>query len=148
MAPRKGWEYLSSTYRQRLERGGVTEDQYRLGGAIHGARGHGSTPEHRSFLGLGRRFGLDRILEGYGDMDRADQEYAAQLYVQGFMSKGRGKVLNPHRKKGDPVRRGASKAQVIARMDFMDIMDEYGESMTKEDWKFFKSSYNETFAAA
>ena len=148
MAQRKGWEDLTKSYRQRLERAGVTEEQYRLGEAIHRARGHAATPEHREYRGLGKRLGLDRLLPEYGDLDREDQERAAQLYVQGFMSKGRGKVLNPHRKKGDPVRRAASKEQVVARMDFLDIMDEYGESMDKEDWKFFKAAYKETFAAA
>lgn len=42
---RKGWSSLSSDYRSRLERGGVSRSDYERGESLSTARGHGSTPE-------------------------------------------------------------------------------------------------------
>lgn len=42
---RKGWNDLSDSYRQRLEKGGVDQHNYNAGASLAGARGHGSTPE-------------------------------------------------------------------------------------------------------
>lgn len=39
---RKGWDALSESYRKRLLRSGVTEQQYTSGTPLHGARGHRS----------------------------------------------------------------------------------------------------------
>lgn len=46
MAARKGWSELSPAYRQRLQRGGITEKQYTSGVPLSKARGHAKTPEH------------------------------------------------------------------------------------------------------
>lgn len=43
---RKGWDALSSSYRGRLERAGISEADYRAGASLGSARGHRSTPEH------------------------------------------------------------------------------------------------------
>jgi|SRR5215472_10287547 len=42
---RKGWDSLSPSYRQRLERGGITRASYASGASIKAARGHAHTPE-------------------------------------------------------------------------------------------------------
>ena len=42
---RKGWNDLSDAYRQRLERGGISQAEYNQGTSLAGARGHGQTPE-------------------------------------------------------------------------------------------------------
>ena len=42
---RRAWDQLSGAYRRRLERAGVEEADYRAGGSLTAARGHGSTPE-------------------------------------------------------------------------------------------------------
>lgn len=44
---RKGWGQLSSAYRERLERGGISRSSYESGASLARARGHGSTPERQ-----------------------------------------------------------------------------------------------------
>lgn len=46
MAKRKGWSDLSTGYRRRLERDGITRSKYERGTDLGKARGHGRTPEH------------------------------------------------------------------------------------------------------
>lgn len=41
----RNWNALSSNYRGRLERGGITREQYESGIKLEGARGHEATPE-------------------------------------------------------------------------------------------------------
>jgi len=59
---RKGWESLSPTYRQRLERGGITRKSYESGTALHAARGKKSA-QHESqrdrFRRLVNKFDFD-----------------------------------------------------------------------------------------
>jgi hypothetical protein len=43
---RRGWDTLSTGYRDRLQRSGVTREGYERGESIQKARGHESTPEH------------------------------------------------------------------------------------------------------
>lgn len=42
---RKGWNALSSGYRERLEKAGITQREYEAGSSIQSARGHATTPE-------------------------------------------------------------------------------------------------------
>ena len=42
---RSSWESLSPAYRARLERGGITRQDYLSGVSLSGARGHAKTPE-------------------------------------------------------------------------------------------------------
>ena len=42
---RKGWDSLSSGYRKRLEKGGISESAYTRGESLAKARGHEKTPE-------------------------------------------------------------------------------------------------------
>lgn len=44
----RNWDNLSATYRQRLERGGITRAAYESGASVSAARGHAATPEHPS----------------------------------------------------------------------------------------------------
>ena len=48
MARRKGWENLSPSYRQRLERAGVDRVHYEIRSNLKAARGHSVTPERPS----------------------------------------------------------------------------------------------------
>jgi hypothetical protein len=43
---RKGWDDLSPGYRSRLERGGISRNDYDRGESLGKARGHGATPEN------------------------------------------------------------------------------------------------------
>jgi hypothetical protein len=43
---RKGWSGLSSAYRARLEKAGISQKDYEGGASIQGARGHAQTPEN------------------------------------------------------------------------------------------------------
>lgn len=43
---RKGWQSLSAGYRQRLEKAGISQQDYDSGVSIQKARGHGQTPEN------------------------------------------------------------------------------------------------------
>lgn len=45
MAQRKPWNQLSPTYRARLEKAGITAEQFAAGASIKAARGHEKTPE-------------------------------------------------------------------------------------------------------
>lgn len=42
---RKGWATLSPGYRARLEKAGISQDDYEQGESIQSARGHSQTPE-------------------------------------------------------------------------------------------------------
>jgi hypothetical protein len=44
---RKGWESLSDSYRERLERGGIDRAAYSRGESLSSARGHAATPERQ-----------------------------------------------------------------------------------------------------
>ena len=47
---RKGWGSLSPAYRGRLEKAGLSRQDYEAGASLSEARGHQTTPEHpRSF---------------------------------------------------------------------------------------------------
>jgi hypothetical protein len=46
MANRRVWSALSSDYRTRLTRSGITQAQYEGGASLKAARGHRETPEH------------------------------------------------------------------------------------------------------
>ena len=41
----RNWSQLSTGYRERLERGGITRQAYESGASLSAARGHGATPE-------------------------------------------------------------------------------------------------------
>jgi hypothetical protein len=45
MAQRREWDALSSAYRGRLSRSGITRAEYESGVSLSRARGHGKTPE-------------------------------------------------------------------------------------------------------
>ena len=42
---RKGWNALSSGYKARLQKAGITRKDYEKGSSIQAARGHSQTPE-------------------------------------------------------------------------------------------------------
>jgi len=46
MARRRVWGSLSSDYRTRLLRKGITQEAYESGASLKAARGHADTPEH------------------------------------------------------------------------------------------------------
>lgn len=43
---RKGWAQLRPDYRERLEKAGITRQDYESGESLSKARGHKDTPEH------------------------------------------------------------------------------------------------------
>lgn len=149
MAIRKGWDSLSDNYRRRLLSNGISEAEYSQGKKLYAARGHKATPERKgSFTGLARRTGIYEIVEDFDELDPEMQKEVAQNWVQGFMSKSRGPIRNPDRKPGQKIIRGASDAQIIARMDFTKFVNEYQDGMTSEQWKAFREQYRSTFSAA
>lgn len=48
MAKARVWNSLSSAYRARLLRSGITQETYEAGASLKKARGHSQTPEHPS----------------------------------------------------------------------------------------------------
>lgn len=44
----RNWDALSESYRERLERGGITRAEYQAGASVSAARGHAATPERPS----------------------------------------------------------------------------------------------------
>ncbi len=45
MSARRQWAELSTAYRRRLERAGISSSSYESGASLQGARGHAATPE-------------------------------------------------------------------------------------------------------
>jgi hypothetical protein len=44
---RKGYDKLSSAYRDRLSKAGISRTDYNSGASLQAARGHAATPEHK-----------------------------------------------------------------------------------------------------
>lgn len=42
----RNWDRLSDSYRSRLERSGISREDYQSGQSLRAARGHATTPEH------------------------------------------------------------------------------------------------------
>lgn len=57
MAQRRDWNALSSAYRSRLLRSGITREAYEGGTSLSSARGHKATPEHpKDIIGNAGRY--------------------------------------------------------------------------------------------
>jgi hypothetical protein len=142
--PRKGWAQLSPAYRGRLERKGIDRADYERGTGLEKARGHGTTPERPSagYRGLGIKRGLLESLGGmsrndFADLDQETQEELARLYIQGFLTKGKGAIKNPNRRKGTKIKRKASLAQMEAKFEFYSILQD--EGIDFEEKEFYKA---------
>lgn len=144
---RKGFESLSRNYQRRLLGKGITAEAYDKGADIRGARGHAATPEHGGYKKKALLSDIESVFEDFGELSRAEQELIGQSWVDGFMSRSKGPVKNPRRKKGERIRRSASDEQIRARMAFMRWMDEYEGGFATEDWKVFREAYNAKFTA-
>lgn len=144
---RKGWESLSPAYRKRLERNGITASAYAQGASLQKARGHRTTPEHGGWKKKAVKEGISFIIPEYHELPRAEQERLGRLWVKGFMSRGEGEIANPKRRKGERIQRRASVEQIIARMDFIEWMDENEGGLTAERWTDFREAYKASFSA-
>lgn len=144
---RKGWDSLSSAYKKRLQSNGITKAEYSKGASIAGARGHAATPEHGGYKKIAGRLGIAEYIPEFFDLERAEQEEIGQDWVTGFMSRGKGDVVNPRRRKGERIKRRASDEQIKARQRFMRFMDETEGGMTKENWAAFRVEYVRNFSA-
>lgn len=143
MAKRKSWDQLSTVYRNRLKSNGITKTGFESGVSTRSARGHSSAPESARYRNAVEKSRIDirTFLPDYDELPTSEREKTARAFIFGVTSKGRGKT---NRKTG---RRGASVAQVVAKMDFLDIVQEAGESET-EFYKLFRSEYANSFSAA
>lgn len=142
--PRKGWAQLSPAYRGRLERKGIDQGGYERGTGLEKARGHGLTPERPSagFRGVALKRGLLPALGGldredFQGLDRDTQEELARLYIQGFLTKGKGAIKNPTRRKGTAIKRKASQAQMEAKFEFYSMLQD--EGIDFEEKEFYKA---------
>ena len=82
---RKGWHQLSDAYRNRLQRGGITQSAYERGESLQKARGHGETPERPSqaYTKSGRvRF--RKYLERVGEIRKRTIDRKVRLFSQRF----------------------------------------------------------------
>lgn len=75
---RRGWDQLSDTYRQRLERSGISQSEYQSGASLAGARGHGATPE-RPLTDLEN---VPSQYQAYADLRREIVEFKRELLQQ------------------------------------------------------------------
>jgi hypothetical protein len=142
--PRKGWTKLSPAYRGRLERNGIDRGRYERGWRLEKSRGHGTTPERPSagYRGLAIKRGLLESLGGmsrytFADLDHETQEKLARLYIQGFLTKGKGNIANPNRKKGTKIKRRPSLAQMEAKFEFFSTLQD--EGIDFEEKEFYKA---------
>lgn len=143
MAVRKPWDSLSQPYRNRLARQGITKSGFDSGVSIKAARGHDTAPESARYrkLAATARVDIADTIEDFEDLPAAEQEELARLWIQGITSKARGPI---DRKTG---RRKPAARQVVAKMDLLDAIAEYGFSESTF-WKAFRSSYADSFSAA
>ena len=174
MANRKGWDALSTTYRQRLQNNGITQTQYTSGKTLETARGHSTTPEHarvtltvqgrttvtRSYAAMAARGGITDIIPTFDSLSRAEQNRIGKLYVKSFFEKGTGGVLNKTEKQGRGlhpkdrrVYRHAGEEQINGRIEFQQYVDENRKKKKKgtagwndTDWEDFRTGYT-TFSS-
>jgi len=76
MAARKSWEQYSHAYRQRLQRHGINESNYRTASRTR-ARGHEFTPERPSQV-----YNRDRIRPEYVDYANEHRRLARQVILK------------------------------------------------------------------
>jgi hypothetical protein len=164
MAKRSGWNQLSDSYRNRLQKKGITESAYTSGKSLESARGHATTPEHaratlrimgrtvstRTYAGLAARAGIIDILPNFDALTRGEQNRVGKLYIKSFFEKGTGELLTkPERAKRGllpqdrRVARHAGDEQINGRMEFQEFVDTEREKPWNdgEDWESFRSAY-------
>lgn len=162
MANRKGWDALSTSYRQRLQNNGITQKQYTSGKTLEAARGHIATPEHarvtltvqgqttvtKSYAGMAVRGGILDILPDFDSLSRAEQNRLGKLYIKSFFEKGTGeKLAKAERSKRGlhprdrRVARHAGDEQINGRFEFQEYVDENRKTWNEQDWKDFRTGY-------
>jgi len=134
MAARKAWAEYSRAYRQRLEKHGINESNYRTASRTK-ARGHEFTPERPSQI-----IGKDRIspshveyANNYNRLERAAMRKKSRMF---------GSTLKWNKQRADDnIRRNpqTKKAPTIAQLRrFLDMdMDEFIDiDWSDDDWAF------------
>lgn len=146
MAKRKGWDDLSPAYRKRLSNKGISKRSYTQGASIKSARGHKTTHEHGGYRKKAIQLGIDEYAPIFDDLSVKGKEELSKAFLDGFMSKGKGDIRNPKRKRGERIRRGASDNQIKARQRFQYLMDQLEEPLGASFWQRFKVEYMATFS--
>ena len=82
----RNWDNLSTSYRGRLERAGITREMYQAGVSVTAARGHSRTPERPQRAFTPREQANPRY-SGYrmrrSDLLNRTQEHVRDIMVQG-----------------------------------------------------------------
>lgn len=88
---RKSWSELSPAYQKRLRNKGIGPAQHAAGASIQAARGHAATPEHNIWRKKAVAMDIRMIVPGYDKLSTRDQEKVGRDWVNGFMSRAKGK---------------------------------------------------------
>jgi len=91
---RKGWDSLSGSYRERLERGGVDRAAYGRGESLSSARGHAGTPERplANFEDVPERYrAYAELRNDIVDLKRALYDHTGNFSEDGVRAGMRGK---------------------------------------------------------
>lgn len=129
---RLGWDAISSGYRSRLERGGITRESYEQGATLSGARGHAATPErpeqaardnerYRDYLG--RRDNAVRLVQRAKEsMFSGSERWSASKSLK-YINKN----LDGTNRTAEQIKRAAAIAAKAANGDMTldEIRDEY-----------------------
>lgn len=140
-ASRRNWNALSSGYRNRLERAGISRRDYERGVSVSAARGHAATPERPS------RASPERHPEYFSRRQALINSIVADkrsIYgsKENFNAKRSREAIANHPKTGKPrgikeLEKIAKKAAAMANSSYEED-DYYGEGDDyDDDWLYY-----------
>lgn len=141
----RNWDSLSSAYRARLQRSGISRSQYESGVSLSAARGHARTPEHPqdAYKQSGRQKYKDYRRERHGLVDQVVarkrelwksrgrwNEDRARLYVSNGVKNSAGHFVKP---------------RLADLRAFLAMTDEEAERVVAGDRDFIEGDFNFTW---
>lgn len=152
MSVRRNWDALSSAYRRRLERGGISRSEYERGASLKAARGHTTTPENmREFqknpkrfreYREGRRALVERVVRkkkaAFDATIRWNEENSRQFITKGAKYDGRPPTGQEKREKKPLFIKPPTikQLQVIDAMTVDELVDFQYTNKDQDDWRF------------
>lgn len=160
---RKSWSELSPAYQKRLTAKGIGPAQHAGGASIRAARGHAATPEHNIWRKKAKALDVKKIIPGFDKLPAAEAEKVGRDWVNGFMSKAKGKPekIRIHdwrygRKGFEPgtMMRYQTDDQKNSHIEFLAWTENKAHAayMTdpadgaETDWQAYRDLYNQTFS--
>jgi hypothetical protein len=159
---RKSWSELSPAYQKRLRNKGIGPREHAAGASIQAARGHTKTPEHNIWRKKAIAMDIRMIVPGYDKLPTGEQERIGRDWVNGFMSRAKGKPENIRITDWRYGRKGFERGtkmryqtddQLNAHIEFLSwtqnpanqqyLHDPKGQ---QEDWQQYRIEYQQKFS--